>query len=47
MTGMVYAIKCVGERFAIAELINVSIENDEVLGIEIDYKYQPNGSRSF
>ena len=44
---MVYAVRTSDEKYALVELIDVKVSDDEILGIEIEYKYQPNGSRSF
>lgn len=44
---MVYAVKTSDEKYALVELIDVKTSDGEILGIEIEYKYQPNGSRSF
>ena len=39
--GMIYAVKCANGKYALFELIHVTESGDgEVLGMEIDYKYQ-------
>lgn len=45
--GMIYAVQCEDGGYALFELIEVSVSGDDVLGIEIDYKYQPDGSGKF
>lgn len=45
--GMIYSVKCINNKYGIFELINVKVSDDEIIGIEIEYKYQPDGSREF
>ena len=44
---MLYAVRCANNKFALFELVNIDVYNNEVTGMEIVYKYQPDGSRSF
>ena len=45
--GMIYAVKCRGGKYAIFELVDVKVSEDQIIGIAIEYKYQPDGSRIF
>lgn len=45
--GMIYAVKRSDGKYALFELIEVNVSDEEVLGVEIDYKYQPDGGREF
>jgi len=44
---MLYAVRTSNKEYVLFELIDVKVSDDEIIGIEIEYKYQPNGSRSF
>ena len=45
--GMIYAVKRANQTYALFELIDIKVSGYQVLGIEIDYKYQPDGSKNF
>ncbi|MCK4810383.1 MAG: hypothetical protein KAS99_05570 [Candidatus Omnitrophica bacterium] len=44
---MLYAVRTGNKKYALFELIDVKVSDDEIIGIEIEYKYQPNGSKEF
>lgn len=46
-TGMVYAVRCANGKYAVFELLDVKVSSERVIGIAIEYKYQPDGSRTF
>lgn len=46
-TGMVYAVKCTDGNYGLFELVDVKVSVDRVIGIEVKYEYQPDGSTNF
>ena len=44
---MIYAVRTGDRKYGLFELVDVKVSDDEVLGVEIEYKFQPNGSRLF
>ena len=44
---MLYAVRTSTQHYVLLELIDVKVSDEEIIGVTIDYKYQPNGSRSF
>lgn len=44
---MLYVVRDTDNKYSVFELVDVKMSQGYVLGIEIKYKYQPDGSRNF